>query len=1287
VGGSEGDESPDFPKCEFCGESIDDPAAHVCKRAETCSVCDFSGEPAALVAHIAATGHAPKAPNEGVAATLKVEEGKPTTVSSRLVAAAQQLDRRNPPSDAELARFYEKQVMNFTGERVVANSNRWCPPVGGVGPNLISSWLGIYGASNHGVALHAIRVAVMQQTYNLTKALEATAPNADDPFSPQNPLNPATASRIVSMRQPGRQQQAAQFPPCEPEVIVADCVDVARHLIDNGLNPLLLNMASATSPGGGFLKGDGAQEENLHRRSNYYLATNSLEPHPRSFVRYPLPDDGGIYSPSITFFRGTEEQGYPICEPVSIACIAVAALRHPNVSSRNGELVFASDSNRALMKQKVRLMFRAAAENGHDALVLGAFGCGAFKCPAEAVARLMGEVNQEYRSVFRRVVIAIYDDHNSFNAVNVNGLVLPFCRALGTDPKYLTSNGPCALGGMCNVPGCSRTHPVQCRAGAGCSNLNPHHLKSFAHPPMCVEGGLCAKVGDRSHTSSYRHPPQCLEGGECPNLSNRAHQIQFSHPGPCRDGNRCQFLFATTQDAAGHRRNFVHPLRCRNGGLCKAMDTCEFVHPPSCPGGGLCPNRADKDHAFANVHPKLCTNPDGDPRCLELSHLMKFSHSLQPCRHGGKCSEIQSTNHCMRFSHAPTLFPCSAGILCRETKNADHMSKFSHPCWFHNMCRTQTDEDHARKYYHLHMPQCKYGEKCELLSDMTHRMEYAHPTSTVPCRYAEFCNDFSKDHRAKYLHPAEANGDCCDIRGFNCDVNFYENHQWLLRNLNDAGAGGGGGKTFRVDQEARSRMQSYLPCHRVKPATFESIIQHGNLVSKVFQDGLKEDPVRAALTELSGAPMVKVALNRNRLTFSQVRNFAKAVLDRDSDGREKEKKKLLAQGVESADLHRLEECAKRLRKTIEGHTFTGIGYQKDVEAGTNKHVFAIIGPHTGKYYGNIVLVLDRSIMYHPDFYATPTAVTTFLSGNQRKGPMPWLCKDAAPGTPGSDLMDVLPKCKVHPAVGGWDLCLAGHQQLAAKQSGKSFDNHWLSVDSHCVVEGHLPETVPLTLVRMVVMPKAEFDSLSADCQSTTKRMFGSALKLVDSDLEVERVARSAFSARVALPKGFCFHLPPTRRRHRLLPLVVNCDAGFRIRCSTTGGPWAIHIGQRDGSNRFIEKGVSIIINTTDPNAQRRSCLLQGNGSTVETRTPYLALGSGGGKISHDITFEEPNFSKVKVRIRSEDANGNHDEHHMTISLSKLDWVKKGGSYGTWNVAVGTDHLPVRFEDLYVCGLH
>ena len=47
-----------------------------------------------------------------------------------------------------------------------------------------------------------------------------------------------------------------------------DCLDRARWLTGKGLKVAVLNMASASSPEGGVRAGAGAQEENLHRRSD-----------------------------------------------------------------------------------------------------------------------------------------------------------------------------------------------------------------------------------------------------------------------------------------------------------------------------------------------------------------------------------------------------------------------------------------------------------------------------------------------------------------------------------------------------------------------------------------------------------------------------------------------------------------------------------------------------------------------------------------------------------------------------------------------------------------------------------------------------------------------------------------------------------------------------------------------------------------------------------------------------------------------------------------------------------
>lgn len=50
------------------------------------------------------------------------------------------------------------------------------------------------------------------------------------------------------------------------------------------------------------------------------------------------------------------------------------------------------------IKNKIRTIFRIGLIHGHDSLVLGALGCGAFRNPPRHVARLFHEVMDEHLS-------------------------------------------------------------------------------------------------------------------------------------------------------------------------------------------------------------------------------------------------------------------------------------------------------------------------------------------------------------------------------------------------------------------------------------------------------------------------------------------------------------------------------------------------------------------------------------------------------------------------------------------------------------------------------------------------------------------------------------------------------------------------------------------------------------------------------------------------------------------------------------------------------------------------
>ena len=218
-------------------------------------------------------------------------------------------------------------------------------------------------------------------------------------------------------------------------VIEADCLEVAELLLKAGFEPCVLNMASGRNPGGGVLNGSGAQEENLFRRSNLFFSlyqfANYAEQYGvvKSTKQYPLDRNcGGIYSHNVTIFRSSENSGYTLLDaPFWVSVVSVAALNRPDLIEVDGQLRIAQHLIEPT-KEKMRTILRIAGKYNHNALVLSAFGCGAFCNPPEQVAVLFKEVfaETEFKNRFALVVFAIINDPNSYRAHNPNGNFEPF---------------------------------------------------------------------------------------------------------------------------------------------------------------------------------------------------------------------------------------------------------------------------------------------------------------------------------------------------------------------------------------------------------------------------------------------------------------------------------------------------------------------------------------------------------------------------------------------------------------------------------------------------------------------------------------------------------------------------------------------------------------------------------------------------------------------------------------------------------------------------------------------
>lgn len=226
--------------------------------------------------------------------------------------------------------------------------------------------------------------------------------------------------------------------PCKTDntkitVVNNDSINAGLDILSEGLNPIVLNFANGRRAGGGVLNGSRAQEETIFRRTNMYRSLYQFMPFAEQYgvrknVRqYPMDSDfGGIYTPYAIVFRALD---YSLLEkPKKISFVSVAAMNRPRLV--DGEI--APELIETILN-KMRTILRIGLYHGHDAIVLGAFGCGAFQNPPKHIARLFNKVinESEFRNKYKKIVFAVIEDHNSFGMVNPNGNLQAFIDVFG----------------------------------------------------------------------------------------------------------------------------------------------------------------------------------------------------------------------------------------------------------------------------------------------------------------------------------------------------------------------------------------------------------------------------------------------------------------------------------------------------------------------------------------------------------------------------------------------------------------------------------------------------------------------------------------------------------------------------------------------------------------------------------------------------------------------------------------------------------------------------------------
>lgn len=174
----------------------------------------------------------------------------------------------------------------------------------------------------------------------------------------------------------------------------------AHRVIGLGYRPLALNFANGVEPGGGFLGGARAQEETLCRSSALYatLEGDAMYAHHRA---RPRPDSTAwaILSPDVPVFR--TDAGEALERPWLLSVLTCAAPFAPAIGQpESGDL----------LAERIHRILAIARAHGYDALVLGAWGCGAFDNDVERTAMdFKAALTGEFAGAFREVIFAISD--------------------------------------------------------------------------------------------------------------------------------------------------------------------------------------------------------------------------------------------------------------------------------------------------------------------------------------------------------------------------------------------------------------------------------------------------------------------------------------------------------------------------------------------------------------------------------------------------------------------------------------------------------------------------------------------------------------------------------------------------------------------------------------------------------------------------------------------------------------------------------------------------------------
>jgi len=190
-----------------------------------------------------------------------------------------------------------------------------------------------------------------------------------------------------------------------------DMIDHAYSTARSGIAVAVLNMANAFTPGGGFLGGARAQEEQLCHRSNLFPRLKLYHHNQLAHDQVYLAEGTCLVTPHVDILRGGSETGYTELTPASVTVLSAAAESYESESDAQSD-----PGLPARMIETWRAVLSAAVSAGVEEVVVGALGCGAFNNPPHAVGQALATallLHGDPGTRLKALRVVIMEDHNS----------------------------------------------------------------------------------------------------------------------------------------------------------------------------------------------------------------------------------------------------------------------------------------------------------------------------------------------------------------------------------------------------------------------------------------------------------------------------------------------------------------------------------------------------------------------------------------------------------------------------------------------------------------------------------------------------------------------------------------------------------------------------------------------------------------------------------------------------------------------------------------------------------